>query len=150
MRFLVVALVVVPIVYYALVLLVFSDAGLDHLTFRTSKVDAAVVGTEDAGSCRSGGRSHDDTRLFLSWEKDGSRRAGSFTQCNTDHAAGDTMQVWVDDDGGVAGPNSPLTIHLVTLMLDGLVLLIGVPLVRTTLRKQRVEPDTPPSLYGSP
>ena len=150
LRFLALALVVVPVGYYALLLLFFSDAGLDHLTFRTSKVEATVLGTEDAGSCKGGSRYHDDTRLLLSWEKDGTAQSGSFTQCDTDLGTGDTVEVWVDGDGGVAGPNSPLTTHLVALLLDGVVLLIGVPIVRKALAKQRREQDTPPSIYGSP
>lgn len=35
-------------------LLFSSNAGRDHLTFRTSKVEAMLIGTEDAGSCKSG------------------------------------------------------------------------------------------------
>lgn len=152
LRGLALALVVVPIVYYAAIVVFWDHAGFDHLTFRTSKVEATVLGTEDAGQCKSGKSYRDDTRLFLEWEEGGERHTGSFTQCDTDHGSGDSITVWVDGDDGVAGPNSPLTIHLVTLLLEGLVLLIGVPIVRTSLKKQRdqrSQGDAPPSFYGS-
>lgn len=97
-----------------------------HLTFRTTKVQATVETWHKDSTC-TGARVYDTSPridMVFSWVEEGQTTVGSYTACG---ASTDSPQdIWVTAEGAVASQQSPWVDHLWPAILVGLVPLVFI------------------------
>ena len=113
-----------------------AGAIVQHLTFRTTEVEATVEDSSDIGTCARVKVYESELpriKVTLTWIQDGQERTGTYTGC--DAAVDSPQDVWVTSDGEVASQHSPWVDHFWPAVIVGLVpfAFIVMPLV-TRLR----------------
>ncbi len=129
----VLAILIGVVVYGCAVFYPTPESGtiLQHLTFRTTKVEATVEGWAENGTC-TGAQVYDSSPridMALTWIEDGQVRSASFTGCGASVAS--PQDIWVTAEGEVASQQSPWVDHLWPAFIVGIVpfAFIVMPLV---------------------
>ena len=99
-----------------------ADTMWQHLSFRTTKVEATVESSTSTGTC-SGAVAYDNrsprVEVTLVWEQDGRERSGTYTGC--DASTDSPQDVWVTADDEVASQSSSWTNHFWPGLVTGIV-----------------------------
>ncbi len=109
-----------------------SGAIMQHLSFRTTEVEATVEKSTSTGSCNGVevyDRDSPRIRVTLTWIQDGQERTGAYTDC--DAAVDSPQDIWVTSDGEVASQHSPWADHFWPALLVGIApfTLVVMPLI---------------------
>ena len=99
-----------------------ADTMWQHLSFRTTEVEATVESSTGSGTC-SGAVAYDNdsprVELTLAWDQDGRERTGTYTAC--DASTDSPQDVWVTADHEVASQRSPWANHFWPALVTGIV-----------------------------
>ena len=99
-----------------------ADAMWQHLSFRTTQVEAAVESSTGVGTC-SGSVAYDNDspriEVTLAWDQDGREHSGTYTGC--DASTDSPQDVWVTTDHEVASQSSPWASHFWPALVTSIV-----------------------------
>ena len=99
-----------------------ADTMWQHLSFRTTKVEATVESSTEISTC-TGAATYDirspRIEVTLVWDQDGRERSDTYTGC--DASTDDPQDVWVTADHEVASQSSPWANHFWPALITGIV-----------------------------
>ena len=123
-------------------------AGIQHLAFLTTEVQATVTDRTSAGECGGGGdpprQQKPQSDLTLTWSQDGDEQSAVHRACDTDLLEGDQTSAWITPSDDVAALYSPWLAHLyawIVLLFLGAVMAVGgvVMLISRTVKRARAD-----------